>query len=166
MNAITFILVLMGYNNEVPVSMIKQEVQSLYGTSVTLVIQDKLPPSAYYKARNRYRADTILNYFKRTYPGKWVIGLTSRDISATHRGYDDYGIMGLGSLQDQVCISSTYRIKKDKAQGVIKVILHEVGHTRGLLHCTSGKPCVMQEGPKIHTHPKLLCTFCRKKINL
>lgn len=167
MKTISFILVLLGYGGEVPVSVIKQEVQAFYGQSVNLVIQDQLPKSAYYKPRNRYRADSILNYFKRAYPGKWVIGLTSKDISATTRGYQDYGIMGLGSLTEKVCISSTYRIRSGyKKEGTVKIILHEIGHTKGLQHCTSGQPCLMQEGPKIQQHPKAFCKSCRGKINL
>lgn len=162
------IFLLMGYNNEVPVQQLQNDINSFYSINVQ-VKYDKMPEQAYYKPRNRYRADSILNYLSRKYPNKRVIALTSYDISTTSNGYADWGVFGLGSLSENVCITSTYRLKnKNLAERLLKVMLHEVGHSYGLPHCTSGHPCFMHECTNhtaafIDKEPMIMCDVCKRK---
>ena len=59
------------------------ELKKVY-THVELNESIELPRSAYYPKRNRYRADSLINYLSRnTADGHVTIGLTTKDISTT-----------------------------------------------------------------------------------
>jgi archaemetzincin len=96
-----------------------------------------LPSMAHYAPRNRYRADSLLRYLHtRTPAGAVTIGLTHRDISTSHHGHADWGIMGLGMLPGNACVASTFRLDKTQIDTqFFKVAIHELGHTQGLPHC-------------------------------
>ena len=155
---------------------IMEKVTSFYHLPVVLK-SAKLPQYAYYKPRNRYRADSILNFLER-YNKKhyrFIAALTSKDISHTNGKIKDYGIFGLGSLNNKGCISSSFRLKKDVSEAKLlerlqKVILHEIGHNHGLPHCNSTYPCFMKAAQgKISTvdnGPMDICKVCREKIGL
>lgn len=95
-----------------------------------------LPLSAYHKARNRYRADTlILSLARLSDQGTAVIGLTHQDISTTKSPHQDWGVMGLGYQPGRSCVISTYRLKRKTHSNLYKLALHELGHNSGLSHC-------------------------------
>jgi archaemetzincin len=105
-----------------------------------------LPKTAYYHARNRYRADSLI-YFLRDYTvaGHKTIGLTNKDISTTKDGIADWGVMGLGFCPGNACIASTFRLSKTETNTqLFKVAIHELGHTFGLPHCVV-KSCFMRD---------------------
>lgn len=162
------ILLLMGYNNEVSVPHIKQEIETFYNVTVE-VKTSPLPKSAYYKPRNRYRADNILKHLYENYKGKRVIALTSKDISTTIHGYSDYGVLGLGSLENKVCVVSSYRQKGNNIKSRLsKVVLHELGHTYSIQHCKSSYDnCFMKDANKtiktIDNVSKFMCPNCKSK---
>ncbi len=121
-----------------------------------------IPPQAYYKARNRYRADSLVNYLNRRHtPGHITMALTTKDISWTKGTIRDYGIMGLGLCPGDACVASTYRLSKtNTADQLYKIAIHELGHTQGLKHCPE-KTCYMRDAEgKNHTNE--LRDFCRK----
>lgn len=161
------ILLLMGYNNEVSVPHIKQEIETFYNVTVHIKTTS-LPSSAYYKPRNRYRADVILKDLYSNYKGKRVIALTSKDISTSVHGYADWGVLGLGSLTNKVCIVSTYRQKGKKlTERTVKVALHELGHSYSIEHCNSNDKCFMKDAKKtiktIDNETKVMCSSCKSK---
>jgi archaemetzincin len=162
---------------------IMEKVTSFYHLPVVLK-SAKLPPYAYYKTGNRYRADSILNFLER-YNKKhfrFIAALTSKDISHTNikKKVNDYGIIGLGSLNNKGCITSSFRIKTNVTESKLlerlqKVILHEIGHNHGLTkftgrHCNSAYPCFMKDalGKKstVDKWPMNLCKDCREDIGL
>ena len=98
----------------------------------------ELPTPAYYPPRNRYRADSLINYLSRITPaGHVTIGLTAKDISTTKGTIADWGVMGLGFCPGNACIASTFRLSKEqKLMQLFKVAIHELGHTQGLPHCS------------------------------
>lgn len=170
MNILPVLLVLLSYNNEVPPTQIQKEIETFYHIKIDMA-QDKLPANAYYKPRNRYKAQEILYYLEGKYPGKRVIGLTSSDISTPAYGISDYGIFGLGSTTNNVSITSDYRLKGDRLNGrVIKIILHEIGHSYGLQHCHSEEPCFMKAGDhtlkSVDKEQKVMCSSCKKQLKL
>lgn len=105
-----------------------------------------LPKSAYYPPRNRYRADSLINFLGRSTPaGHVTIGLTSKDISTDKGIYADWGVMGLGFCPGNACVASTFRLTKSvKLMQLFKVAIHELGHTQGLPHCDV-KSCFMRD---------------------
>jgi archaemetzincin len=135
--------------------------------NVTIAKKIPLPALAYYKPRNRYRADSLIHWLNRNTPtGNVTLGLTSKDISSTKGQFDDFGIMGLGYRPGNACIASSYRLSKNnKAEELFKVAIHELGHTQGLPHC-SEKYCFMRdaEGGNTTGEEKEFCFFCRKKL--
>lgn len=170
MKLLSIVLVLMGYQNEVSVQKLQQDIQSFYHEPVTIVY-DSLPASAFYAVRNRYRADSILIYLEKRYPGKKVVALTSVDISASLFGRPDWGVFGLASFTANVSIMSTFRFKgKNLYDRTYKIVMHELGHTYKLRHCTSKSPCMMKSAnhqiKNIDWEPKAFCKDCTAKLAL
>jgi archaemetzincin len=105
-----------------------------------------LPASAYYVPRNRYKADSIITCLRRFGNADTVVlGLTNKDISTTKSTHADWGIMGLGYTPGPACVVSSYRLRSDNySSQLYKLVLHELGHTQGLPHC-SVKSCYMRD---------------------
>jgi len=105
-----------------------------------------LPPTAFYSPRNRYRADSIINYLNRfASTDTVIIGLTNKDISTTKGKIADWGVMGLGFQPGNACVISTFRLSKAQlSDHFYKLSLHELAHTEGLPHCKN-KTCFMRD---------------------
>lgn len=132
--------------------------------SIQLAPVRPLPGFAYYKPMNRYRADSLISWMGRM-AGKnetWL-GITVTDISATHRGRVDWGVMGLGFHPGNACVASSYRMK-DKTH-FWKVAIHELGHTAGLPHCPV-KSCFMRDAEKRNptAEEKAFCSSCQSRL--
>ena len=126
-----------------------------------------LPQSAYYALRNRYRADSLIQFLgNNTADGHVAIGLTGKDISTSKDSIADWGVMGLGFCPGKACIASTFRLSKaEKLMQLFKVAIHELGHTQGLPHC-SVKSCFMKdaEGHNPTDEEKDFCPSCKKYL--
>lgn len=126
-----------------------------------------IPPMAYYKARKRYRADSLLAFLnKRQQPGHLAIALTSKDISWTKGTVPDYGIMGLGLCPGNACVASSFRLSKtNTADQLFKIAIHELGHTQGLVHCPNPS-CYMRDAKgKNHTNELHgFCQTCKQRL--
>lgn len=124
-----------------------------------------LPSVAYYQPRDRYRAYSILNYYRYRYGVDTILILmTHRDISVTKKLIKDWGIMGLAHSPGNVCVVSTYRLDKSKLEEQLyKVSIHELGHTQGLPHCPE-KTCYMRDasGGNPLDEEKGFCSSCKK----
>jgi archaemetzincin len=132
--------------------------------NTTLVKTIPLPSSAFYAPRNRYRADSLINYLSRLgNAGTVIIGLTEKDISTTKGNITDWGIMGLGFQPGNACVISTFRLSKARSTDQFyKLALHELGHTEGLPHC-SNKTCLMRdaEGSNHLDEERGFCESCK-----
>ena len=114
----------------------------------------KLPKSAWYAPRKRWRADRLLEFLLEQIPDApkttRILGLTESDISTTKDPFPDWGIFGLGYAPGQAAVVSSYRLKKkakNRAHVLFRVsntAVHEVGHTFGLQHCREER-CPMQD---------------------
>jgi len=128
------------------------EVNTLYEKLKTIIPKTilrptvTLPGNAFYAARNRYRADTIISYLNRFGSVDTVIiGLTNQDISTSKDKIADWGVMGLGLQPGNACVISTFRLSKvNLSDQLYKTALHELGHTQGLPHCKN-KGCFMRD---------------------
>jgi archaemetzincin len=131
---------------------VKEGIASLYAVTVEVLPEKPLPQVAYYKPRDRYKGDDILDAICHQEPASAhrVMALTARDISTTNEKSDDWGIMGLGQLGGRACVVSIFRLRKGKADNalffarLVKVVNHELGHTFGLDHCPVAG-CLMQD---------------------
>lgn len=124
-----------------------------------------LPSSAFYVLRNRYRADSLIQFLNlKTADKHATIGLTNKDISTSKNAIADWGVMGLGLCPGKACVASTFRLSKtEKLMQLFKVAIHELGHTQGLPHCAV-KSCFMRdaEGRNPTNEEKDFCADCKK----
>lgn len=148
------------------VSFLVRELKKVY-PNVVLSKAIPLPKSTLNDSGSRYRADSLLVFLrKRTALHCTTIGVTTRDISATKSEIPDWGVMGLSYRPGNACIVSSYRLKgKTKLQKFFKLSLHELGHTRGLKHC-SDKKCIMRsaEGKDHFNELNDFCSRCKKLL--
>lgn len=143
------------------VEKVAEGIKKVYPNLKVLTAID-FPENTYYKARNRYRADSIIKFLNNnTKEGFVTIGLTSKDISATKGKIKDFGIMGLGYRPGKACVASTFRLSKENAaEQFYKIAIHELGHTQGLPHCPE-KMCFMRDAEgKNPTNEET--DFCKK----
>jgi archaemetzincin len=134
-------------------------IQKIY-PKVELKKSIAIPTLAYYKPRNRYRADSLVSFLnRRALPGHVIMALTNKDISWTKGAVKDYGIMGLGLCPGNSCVASSYRLSKTNAlDQLYKIAIHELGHTQGLKHCPV-EHCFMRDA-KGKNHTNELSEFC------
>jgi len=121
------------------------------------------PAFAYYAARNRYRADSLIAWLdKQTRKDDVTIGITDLDISTKKNEHADWGVMGLAFRPGKACVVSTFRLTQGKkSEQLFKVAIHELGHTQGLPHC-SVKSCYMRdaEGGNPTDEERSFCKNC------
>lgn len=135
------------------VEMVMRALRAFYAVEVKSLGRVELPKSAYYKKRARYRAEKLLDFLKPRLPsdGKRILGLTGVDISTTKGKIDDWGILGLATIDGAACVLSSFRCKRlaknaEHARVRLgKVAVHEIGHTFGLDHCPN-RGCLMEDG--------------------
>jgi archaemetzincin len=158
------------------IPVIKDGIDDFYGDfnlSVTVLPKNRLPATAWYPPRSRYRAEKILIYLDTLRNDSYtkIIGLTSKDISTTKDSIYDWGIFGLGELGGPTCVVSTFRLKKNTISKAIflrrllRVINHELGHTFGLDHCPNFG-CIMEDAKgtikTVDNSSGRLCSTCSK----
>jgi archaemetzincin len=154
---------------------VEKAIRDFYPCTTSLEVPHALPLMAYYKARDRYRADSLLKYLHQVKPAAadFVLGITAQDISTTSPPYADWGVFGLGYQPGDCSVISSFRLRKGVSKPVlydriVKVALHEAGHNYGLTHCTNSKTCFMQDaGGKLETvnrEEKRLCSYCQSTL--
>ncbi len=145
------------------VNFIYKELHKIY-PAIEIKKAIDLPAFAYYKPRNRYRADSLVGYLnRRSTEGHIIMALTNNDISWTKGSIKDYGIMGLGLCPGKACVASSFRLSKTNIlPQLLKIALHELGHTQGLPHCPV-KTCFMRDAEgKNHTDEMVhFCVSCK-----
>ncbi len=154
----------LGTFSEVDAVRVRDELRATF-KSVVLRESIPIPANAYYPARSRYRADSLLRYLKRQGSADTVVvGLLNKDISVTKGSHADWGVMGLGYRPGNACVASSFRVRKaNRSQQFYKVVVHELGHTQGLPHCPE-RSCFMRdaEGGNPLDEERRFCASCTR----
>ena len=135
------------------------------------------PDDAWYAPRQRYRAPKLLAYQKTLFTcngqeksnSEYILGLTTKDISLKYKEHEDWGVMGLSSLNQRVSVISTFRlggVQKMNKDSFCKLALHELGHAAGLPHCDKSKTCIMRDANGKDHFPQLtdFCPSCKSYL--
>lgn len=134
------------------------------------------PAAAFDAARQQYLVTTLLALLSKPAPRVGVrrIGVTSVDLFLpvfTH-------VFGFAELGGQVGIVSTFRLRGETSGGrsgqevvldrAEREVLHELGHTLGLVHCRQGW-CVMRPAgspEEIDLRDAAFCATCAERIHV
>ncbi len=148
-------------------------IDSTFSVHSKLLAKKDLPAMAWYAPRQRYVADSILQFLKATTisPSEIVIGICTKDIATQKSNEKNFGIMGLGFQPGRFCVVSSFRLQRDLQnhqhllQRWTKVALHELGHNLGLGHCVN-QHCLMvdAEGKNKLDGEKDFCAQCKKQL--
>lgn len=154
--------------------LLAREIKAFYKCKVEIQKPVALPQTAFYAPRKRYKADRLIAYLKTIKAGNYdkLVGFTNQDISTSKGNLPDWGIFGLAYRPGPSCIISSYRLKRNTkttaviSQRVIKVTLHELGHTFGVPHCTfKDDRCLMNDAEgtltAVDKEDKYMCKGCR-----
>ncbi len=132
---------------------VSSALRAFYAVQLAVAPALDLPKSAFYAKRQRYRAEKLLDYLVAhgNPEARVALGLTAVDISTSKPPHEDWGILGLATLDGRSAVLSSFRCKraaKSAAHARVrfaKTAVHELGHSFGLDHCeTPG--CIMHDG--------------------
>jgi archaemetzincin len=153
---------------------VAKAIEDFYKCRVVILSTNNLPVNAFYSARQRYKADSLLVFQKQLVKDtiRSVAGFTSKDISTSNGAVPDWGIFGLGYCPGKACIISSYRLQKASSntaqlkERLLKVVLHELGHNLGLTHCSSNKECLLTDAggsiKQVDQEKIWLCDHCKQ----
>jgi len=156
--------------DEESISYIQHALADSLSVTVTMLPAQKMPATAWYSPRKRFWADSLLVWLKpfSANRNEKVLGITGKDISTKTVSQNNRGVMGLSYVPGNVCIISDYRLQQHGAtaqqirEKLLKVALHELGHSAGLPHRKQPK-CLMTdaEGKDKLDQQNHYCYSCR-----
>ena len=147
---------------------LKQELQRVYPSVELSNNPINLPEKYYYAPRDRYSGRGLLKDLRQYKRGTVVLGLTNEVIYEPNEKSPTFGIFGIGSVGGHVAvISSTLPSKKKHSdEHLVKLMMHELGHSFGLSHCKD-EHCFMvdaEHGNKFSKTPSF-CPQCKAFLN-
>ena len=163
----------MGDLKNEDVELVKNELIKFYDAEVTILPKTDLLIETKVDGSNKFNANKILQNIDKLFLNTKhkVLILTNVDISTNRElngvVYNNWGIFGLARLNSKPCVVSTHRFKTNYKEKLIKVSIHEIGHTLGIPHCHNEK-CIMTDakgkGSTVDHMSLWMCNHCKNKI--
>ena len=127
-----------------------------------------LPKEHYNRERKRYSGTGLLKDLSKLRKGNVVLGLTDEIIFKANELSPTYGIFGVSPVGAYVAVISSTRSsgKQHTNDHLVKLMMHELGHSFGLNHC-SNQHCFMvdaEHGNKFSQTPSF-CNECKTFLN-
>lgn len=127
-----------------------------------------LPKEHYNRERKRYSGTGLLKDLSKLRKGNVVLGLTDEIIFKANELSPTYGIFGVSPVGAYVAVISSTRPsgKQHTNDHLVKLMMHELGHSFGLNHC-SNQHCFMvdaEHGNKFSQTPSF-CNECKTFLN-
>lgn len=148
---------------------LKEKLQRVYPTIELMPEPIQLPKQYYYAPRNRYSGRGLLRDLSQYKQSTVVLGLTNEVIYEPNEKSPTFGIFGISPVGGHVAvISSTLPSrKKHSDEHLVKLMMHELGHSFGLNHCKD-EHCFMvdaKHGNKFSKTPSF-CPQCKAFLNM
>ena len=152
---------------------LRQEMSEFLWATVRVMPSIPVPPSSYESVRNQYISTKILKEILKEVPedALKILGITDKDLCIPILTY----VFGEAQLGGTAAIVALARLRQEFygampdqrlfLERLRKESLHELGHTFGLIHCTS-KDCVMYLSNTVVDVDTKGRTFCRACQNV
>jgi len=149
---------------------VADSVQGLLRLPVDLLEGIDLPEEAFLPSRNQYNAMALIKYLNEnhSHSGLKVLGVTERDITNPILTY----VFGEAYMNGRTAVMSCCRLRLGPSgdpvpreqflDRVVKVAIHEIGHTFNIPHCHTDR-CVMRASnnlPELDDKLNYLCGYC------
>jgi len=130
---------------------VADSLQGILRLPVDLLEATPLPQYTFMEARNQYNAMAIIKFLDKEFPHKSlkILGVTERDLCNPILTY----VFGEAYMGGRAAVMSTARLRQGEngeqalrelfLERVVKVALHELGHTFNIPHCHADR-CVMR----------------------
>lgn len=157
-----------GNVSEAKLELLTSELKKCY-TRVELVNQHlDLPKEYYHQGRNRFSGTGLLKDLSRLRKNSVVLGVTDEVIYKANEISPTYGIFGVSPVGAHVALISLTQPSggKHTDDHLVKLMLHELGHSFGLNHCAD-EHCFMvdaEHGNKFSQTPSF-CKDCKQFLN-
>lgn len=146
-----------------------KEVSIVFGMNVRILVEHLDISRFFEPARKQYDANKLLQFIHQDFTDDFLktMGLFQVDFFIPILTY----IFGQAIYNGNAGIASVYRLKNEQYglagndkilfERFKKVIIHELGHTFGLIHCHVPS-CVMRSGTYVEDIDQKKHSFCRK----
>ena len=154
---------------------IREEMSEFLWTDVRIMQTMPVPPVSFEAGRNQYISTKILKEILKEVPGNALklLGITDKDLCIPILTYvfgeaqlgGTAGIVSLARLRQEF-----YGARPDQSlllERLRKECLHELGHTFGLIHCSS-RDCVMYLSNTVvdvDTKGRMFCRACQSAVS-
>ncbi|MGC9194980.1 MAG: archaemetzincin family Zn-dependent metalloprotease [Syntrophobacteraceae bacterium] len=162
-------LINMGHASDTVLRVLAANIQTIFDVEADILSPMAIPDMAFEHRRGQYDAGLILNHLSRLPLPRHlrIVAITDLDLCSPILTY----VFGQAQLGGKFAIVSDFRLKKS-ADGsctpsalyyerIVKVALHEIGHTFSLYHCEA-PGCLMQMSPETRDLDQLAIYLCNR----